>query len=93
MTGQLYTDQIAPQHLRNTAQGFLTFLTYGIGMLLGSYLSGYAVDYFTKTVNGVAVRDWHSFWMFSAAMSAVILVMILLTFRTNVKIKPKEITA
>jgi nucleoside transporter len=90
MTGQLYTDQVAPQHLRNTAQGFITFLTYGVGMLLGSLLSGGAVDYFTSTVNGAMVRDWRSFWMFSSAMSAAILVMILITFRTNEKIQPKE---
>lgn len=90
MTGQLYTDQVAPQHLRNTAQGFITFLTYGVGMLAGSLLSGGAVDYFTKMVSGVQVRDWYSFWMFSAAMSAGILVMILLAFRTNEKIQPKE---
>jgi MFS family permease len=91
MTGQLYTDQVAPQHLRNTAQGFITFLTYGVGMLAGSLLSGGAVDYFTKMVNGAQVRDWYSFWMFSAAMSAGILVMILLAFRTNEKIQPKEV--
>ena len=29
MTGQLYADQEAPAHLRGTAQGFLTFVTYG----------------------------------------------------------------
>ncbi len=26
VTGQLYTDQVAPAHLRSTAQGFITFL-------------------------------------------------------------------
>ena len=38
MTGQLYTDQEAPAHLRGTAQGFIQFLTYGVGMFLGSML-------------------------------------------------------
>ena len=47
MTGQLYTDQEAPSHLRGTAQGFLTFLTYGVGMFIGSLLSGVALDFFT----------------------------------------------
>src|SRR4030095_10133136 len=40
VTGQLYTDQAAPAHLRSTAQGFITFVTYGVGMLAGSLLSG-----------------------------------------------------
>ena len=49
VTGQLYTDQEAPAHLRSTAQGFITVVTYGFGMLVGSLLSGYALDYFSTT--------------------------------------------
>ena len=90
MTGQLYTDQEAPPHLRNAAQGFIVFLTYGIGMLVGSLLSGAAVDYFTHTEAGKVVRDWHTFWLSSSAMAGVILLMILLTFRTSAKIRPNE---
>jgi MFS family permease len=90
MTGQLYTDQEAPPHLRNTAQGFITFATYGVGMLLGSLLSGGAVDYFTRTQGGQVVRDWHSFWLSTVAMTAAILLMVLFTFRTHAKIRPKE---
>ena len=60
VTGQLYTDQEAPAHLRSTAQGFITFVTYGVGMLIGSLLSGSALDYFTTTgtgrVSGSALR-------------------------------------
>jgi nucleoside transporter len=89
MTGQLYTDQEAPQHLRNAAQGFIVFLTYGVGMLVGSLLSGVAVDYFTHTEGGKVVRDWHTFWLSSSAMAGVILLMILLTFRTSTRIRPK----
>jgi nucleoside transporter len=90
MTGQLYTDQEAPPHLRNTAQGFITFATYGVGMLLGSLLSGGAVDYFTRTQGGQVVRDWYSFWLSTVGMTAVILLMVLFTFRTHAKIQPKE---
>jgi MFS family permease len=90
LTGQLYTDQEAPPHLRNTAQGFITFATYGVGMLLGSLLSGGAVDYFTRTVNGTVVRDWHSFWLSTVGMTAVILVIVLLAFQTRAKIRPKS---
>jgi MFS family permease len=91
MTGQLYTDQEAPPHLRNTAQGFITFLTYGVGMLLGSLLSGGAVDYFThRNAAGLIVHDWRAFWLSSSVMAGVILIMILITFRTRAKIRPKE---
>lgn len=83
MTGQLYTDQEAPDHLRSTAQGLLTFLTYGVGMFLGSNLSGVVVDYFTRD----NVTDWSSFWYISAAGSFAILLFVLLFFRSSKKIE------
>jgi nucleoside transporter len=93
VTGQLYTDQEAPAHLRSTAQGFITVVTYGFGMLVGSFLSGYALDYFTTSAGGTPVRDWPSFWISSAAMSAVIGLLVLFFFRSRVMIRPREAQA
>jgi nucleoside transporter len=90
VTGQLYTDQEAPAHLRSTAQGFITVVTYGFGMLVGSFLSGYALDYFTTNAGAAVARDWHSFWISSAAMSAVIGLLVLFFFRSRVMIRPRE---
>jgi nucleoside transporter len=88
VTGQLYTDQEAPAHLRSTAQGFITFVTYGAGMLVGSLLSGTALDYFsTVGPNEAVVRDWTGFWLSSALMSFVILLLILLFFRSSRRIQ------
>lgn len=89
VSGQLYTDQVAPAHLRSTAQGFITFLTYGVGQLIGSLLSGGVLDRFTTTVNGVTTKDWAAFWLTSAAGSFVILLMVLLFFRSPTKIQAK----
>jgi nucleoside transporter len=83
MTGQLYTDQEAPPHLRGTAQGLIMFLTYGLGMFLGSLLSGWTVDFFT-TPEG---RDWQRFWLSSAASSFVILLLLAVFFRSRVGIR------
>ncbi|HWD99047.1 MAG TPA: MFS transporter [Bryobacteraceae bacterium] len=90
LTGQLYTDQEAPAHLRNTAQGFILFATFGVGMLAGSLISGGALDYFTHTTAGQTARDWHSFWLSTAAMTAVILLIVAFAFRTRAKIRPRE---
>jgi MFS family permease len=81
VAGQLYTDQEAPGHLRSSAQGFITFVTYGIGMFVGSVLSGVARDYFPT---------WQSFWLSSAAMSGAILLLVLFFFRTKVMIRGKD---
>ena len=91
VTGQLYTNQEAPAHLRNTAQGFITVVTYGFGMLVGSFLSGYALDYFTSTTGeGTVVRDWMSFWLSSAAMSAAIGLLVLIFFTSRARIRAEE---
>ena len=81
VAGQLYTDQEAPAHLRSSAQGFIAFVTYGIGMYLGSVLSGVARDYFPT---------WQSFWLSSAIMSAAIMFLVLFFFRSNTMIRAKE---
>jgi nucleoside transporter len=83
MTGQLYTDQEAPQNLRSAAQGLITFMTYGVGMFIGSYISGGAVDYFTTSTG----RNWRGFWSTSSLASFVILMMIAFFFRSGNRIK------
>lgn len=90
MTGQLYTDMEAPPKLRSAAQGLIIFLTYGVGMFIGSLLSGTAVDYFSKSTGGVVTRDWQSFWLSSSAGAFVILLMIGLFFRSNAKVQTVE---
>ena len=90
MTGQLYTDMQAPPKLRSAAQGLIIFLTYGVGMFIGSLLSGTAVDYFSKTTGGIVTRDWQSFWLSSSAGAFVILLMIGLFFRSNAKVQTSE---
>ena len=94
VTGQLYTDQEAPAHLRSTAQGFITFVTYGVGMLIGSLLSGSALDYFdhdrrrqgraaTGPGSGSAPR----------LMSFAIMLLVLLFFRSSRRIQATDTTA
>ena len=86
VAGQLYTDQAAPAHLRSTAQGFITFVTYGVGMLIGSLLSGGVLDYFSTTTAVGVIRNWLSFWMSAAAMSFAITLLVLLFFRSKARV-------
>jgi nucleoside transporter len=90
MTGQLYTDQEASAELRSTAQGFLTFVTYGVGMFLGSMLSGVAVDFFTAQTGSTISRNWAGFWLSSSAGAFVILLVVALFFRSHTKIESKK---
>jgi nucleoside transporter len=89
MTGQLYTDQEAPPKLRGTAQGFYTFVTYGLGMFLGSVLSGITVDMFTRRTGDIVVRDWQTFWLTSAAGAFLILLVVAGFFQSRAKIESR----
>jgi len=92
MTGQMYTDQRAPSHLRSTAQGLYTFLTYGAGMLAGSLLSGFALDFFTTAGPGAtpAQHHWTPFWLTSSACAAAIFLLVALFFRGGGKIEARS---
>jgi nucleoside transporter len=89
MTGQLYTDQEAPPDLRSAAQGLITFMTYGVGMLVGSLISGRAVDYFSRASGGVVTRNWQGFWMSSALSAFLVLLLIAVFFRSRSRIQAR----
>ncbi|WP_130618954.1 nucleoside permease [Dyella amyloliquefaciens] len=82
VVGQIYIDREAPTALRAATQGLITFLTYGLGMFVGSWLSGVVVDTYAKTgAEGVATHDWHAIWMIAGACAAFVLVLFVLLFR------------
>jgi nucleoside transporter len=79
VTGQIYTDSKAGLKIQSQAQGMITMATYGIGMWIGTLLSGYVKDYYT--VNNVV--NWRSVWMIPAGISLVVLILFVLFFTDN----------
>ena len=77
VTGQIYIDRKASSALRAAAQGLITFLTYGVGMFVGSWLSGAIVQHYTLRDGGHA---WRAIWTFSALTAAVVLLLFAFTF-------------
>jgi MFS family permease len=52
----------------------MTFLTYGIGMFVGSLICGRIVDLYAKSsAAGGVIHDWRSIWLVPAIASAVVL--------------------
>ncbi|GAB3257448.1 MFS transporter [Larkinella harenae] len=86
VTGQIYTDNKAGDRIKSSAQGLITLATYGIGMGIGSKLSGIVRDIYT--VNGQV--DWTSFWLVPAGIAAVVLVLFLLMFNEQKKNVPAK---
>jgi nucleoside transporter len=79
VTGQIYVDRKAPDDLRAAAQGFIAFVTLGVGMFIGSWASGRIVDAFSVAGGGHA---WDRIWMVPAGGAAAVLVLFALFFRS-----------
>ncbi len=77
VTGQIYTDNLAGERFKSAAQGLITLATYGVGMLIGSLLSGRIVDRYLE--NGV--HDWKTIWLIPAGIAGAVLLLFVLFFR------------
>jgi MFS family permease len=77
VAGQIYVDKKAPVHIRGAAQGFIAFITLGVGMFIWFNISGLIVD--MNTAEGVF--DWRSIWMAPAIMALIVLVGFSLIFK------------
>jgi len=80
VTGQIYVDTKAPPDLRAAAQGFIAFVTLGVGMFIGSWVSGRIVDMYSAGPAGG--HDWKSIWLIPSAMAGVVLLLFALFFRS-----------
>ncbi len=81
VTGQIYIDRKASPDLRAAAQGLISLITYGLGMFVGSWVSGAVVGHYGHVANdGAVLYDWRPIWIWAGALSAVVLLGFLFTF-------------
>ena len=83
VAGQIYVDKQFPEALRGRMQSFLTFITLGIGMLIGGEVSNMIFNLNTED----GVTDWRAVWLAPAAMSIVVAVVFSFLFKED---KPKK---
>jgi nucleoside transporter len=77
VTGQIYVDQRANVRVRAAAQGFLAFVTMGVGYFIGAIVSGRVVDAYSTG----SAHDWTSIWLVPAAGALVVLILFAALFR------------
>jgi nucleoside transporter len=75
--GFIHTENKAPAAIRGSAQALFSFLVYGVGMYLGSEISGRVV----KGLTADGVRDWAKIWMVPAAGAGLCLLLFLILWR------------
>ena len=74
----MFADAIAPKDIKASTQSFLSSMTIGLGMLVGSLAAGLS-DYF---------QDWHKTYLLPAIVLAVCCVVFLLFFRPKTQEGP-----
>jgi len=82
VTGQIYVDNAAPKRIQASAQGFITLITYGVGMLIGSLIAGWVAESKQVMEAGTIVgHDWTAIWLVPAGMSFGVLILFALLFK------------
>ena len=88
VAGQIYTDEKAGPRIRAAAQGFINFVTNGVGYFIGAWVSGRVVEAHRLPVPfaGPPGHDWRAIWMFPALGALAIAFVFGFLFRPRIAI-------
>jgi nucleoside transporter len=89
VTGQIYVDKKSTAAIRGQAQGFLVFVTYGVGMLIGAQVAGNVYNRFLGGATALTLPQWQSFWIIPAAFAAAVMIFFALAFRDRLSETPE----
>jgi nucleoside transporter len=83
VTGYMYTEKKAGEKIKNAAQGLFTFATYGVGMFIGTWFSGFTTDHYLKQTG----HDWQSIWFVPVYIAVAVVIYFLLFFKEKKEIQ------
>ena len=78
VTGYMYTEKKAGDKIKSAAQGLFTFATYGLGMFIGTWFSGFVVNNYQLTQT---THNWQSIWLVPALIAGAVLVYFTISFK------------
>lgn len=77
--GQIYIDKKAPAELKSQAQGFIFLVTFGLGLLVGNFISSEIIRHYTTETG----YNWDAIWGITTLSSIALLVLFMLLFKNN----------
>lgn len=87
-----YVDDAANERIRGACQGFIAFILWGVGALVGTLLAGKVLAMHTLPVPvGTIQHHWRDIWLMPALGAAVVLIVFLLFFREPPKKTPARV--
>lgn len=79
ISGSLFVETSTSPSIRSSAQGLFMMMTNGVGAILGSSISGYAIQhFFTATDN---TKDWYSIWISFAVYALIVAILFAIFFQ------------
>lgn len=79
ISGSLFIETSTDSKIRSSAQGLFMMITNGFGAVLGSKISGWMIQKYYTSADGV--RDWHGIWLVFAIYAFIIGVLFLIFFK------------
>jgi NHS family xanthosine MFS transporter len=88
ISGSLFIETSTDHRIRSSAQGLFMMMTNGVGAILGSLVSGYAIQaYFTDAAGN---KMWSDIWLAFAIYALIIAVLFLVLFKHKHDIRELE---
>ena len=77
--GQIYIDRKAPSGLKSQAQGFIFLVTFGLGLLVGNFISSEIINHFKNELG----YNWNAIWGITTLFSILLLATFILFFKNE----------
>ncbi len=83
VTGYMYTEKKSNDRIKSASQGLFTFVTYGLGMFIGTWFSGFVTSYYSTG----QIYEWQKIWFVPAYIAAAVLLCFIFFFREKKEIE------
>ena len=88
ISGSLFIETSTDPRIRSSAQGLFMMMTKGVGAILGSLISGYAIQKYYTDASGN--KMWPEIWTAFAIYSMIIAVLYFVLFKHKHDIRELE---